>query len=320
MSKVAEGYELRVVLRARLAERGARLRPDDLMAEAGRKVLLKEFRKVLANEAGSRSGADIEDVHRMRVAMRKSRSALRLLRGFYRPGVTRRHGRALRRTMRALGPVRDLDVLIENLGRFAMPEQKMRERGLAALEWRRTVARREMLTELDSGAWERFLLAYTDFLTTPGAGALPRERYEPQRVAQLLPLLVHEALAQVRAYGPSPAEGDSETLHDLRIACKRLRYTLTLFSALAGPELGAYIAALKQLQDVLGRINDIAVAEATLPGMLPGLDEASGGLLRRYQEAMAEERPQLLARLPAVWEHFNSRAVQGELAMALLAL
>lgn len=316
------GHGLRIALKTRLADSAAELQPGDLLAEAGRKVLLQEFRKVLAREAGSRSGADIEHVHQMRVAIRKSRSALRLVRAGYRPGALRPYGRALRRTMRVLGPVRDLDVLIEGLEGFDTPKKKVRAQGIAALDWQRTVARGELLRVLDSEPWERFLRAYTDFLTTPGAGALaaPHDKIVPQQVAHILPPLTHRHLAQVRAYGPCLADADSETLHDLRIDCKRLRYVVTLFSALLGPELKEYIAALKQLQDLLGRLNDMVVAQALLARLMPELDEATNALLHSYLEAMADERPQALAQLPAVWEHFNSRAVQRELALALLAL
>ena len=109
------GQELRRKLDERLTASVGTLQPDEPVGEAGRKVLLEEFRNVLAREEGSRSGADIEDLHQLRVAMRKSRSVMRLLRPWYRTRVIQRYNESLRNVMRASGPVRDLDVLREDL-------------------------------------------------------------------------------------------------------------------------------------------------------------------------------------------------------------
>src|SRR5688572_21869623 len=86
--------------------------PQDTMAEAGRKVLLADFIKMLKHEAGARTGEDIEDVHDMRVATRRMRSALRLFESYFKPKWVDAYSRRLRKIARALGVVRDLDVLI----------------------------------------------------------------------------------------------------------------------------------------------------------------------------------------------------------------
>ena len=316
------GQEQRSALDLCLSACDTDLRPDDLMAEAGRKVLLEEFRHVLAHEAGSRNGTDIEDLHQLRVAIRKSRSALRLLRPYFRSNAIRGHGQVLRDLMRASGPVRDLDVLLEDLGNRKIAQKTALEQSRATLQRQRTSARGKLLFVLYSDTWEQFLPSYVDFLTMPGAGVtrMRKNRIAPQLVCHVLPPLVYGRLAQVRAYGPAVADADSETLHNLRIDCKRLRYAVALFADLLGPEIRDYIAALKQMQDLLGRMNDIAVAQALLSRLIPGQDKAARAALRGYLEAQAEERTQLLAQLPAVWEHFNSRDVQRELSTALLVL
>jgi len=83
-----------------------------------------------------------------------------------------------------------------------------------------------------------------------------------------LPPLVTDYFARGRellAKNPRPAE-----LHALRLATKRLRYTLELFRPCYGPGLGARIAALRELQNLLGEINDTAAAARTLDGVLNG--------------------------------------------------
>ena len=317
-----QGQEVRVELQRRLEDAACELHAADSMAEAGRKVLLTEFRKVLAHEAGSRSGADIEDLHQLRVAMRKSRSIMRTLRPWYRRRVMRRHARALRAVMRASGPVRDYDVLRESLIEFAPGQPEALARSLAALERQRANARGKLLFALYSDAWERFLPEYTDFLTTPGAGParrLPR-RMKAIQVRHVLPLLVQQHLTGVLAFEPALGDADAETLHALRIECKRLRYTVATFASILGPETGDYIAALKQMQDLLGRLNDIAVAGSLMPGLMPGLDFAACEFLNIYRQALEEEQAQLLENLDGEWQRFVSREVRQQLALAMLAL
>jgi len=74
-----------------------------------------------------------------------------------------------------------------------------------------------------------------------------------------LPTLVTDYFAGVRkllAGDPPPAE-----LHAIRLASKRVRYTLELFRPCYGPGLESRLATLRRLQQVLGEVNDCAAAE-----------------------------------------------------------
>jgi CHAD domain-containing protein len=59
-------------------------------------------------------------------------------------------------------------------------------------------------------------------------------------------------------------------MHALRLATKRLRYTLELFRPCYGPGLGIRIKALREMQQSLGEINDTVAAERTLDAVLNG--------------------------------------------------
>jgi len=74
-------------------------------------------------------------------------------------------------------------------------------------------------------------------------------------------------------------------LHDMRIACKRLRYLLEIFSVAFSEELEPYIDRVKGLQDVLGEIHDRDVQVPALQDHLAWLEQ---------REAEAAQR--LLAR------------------------
>jgi CHAD domain-containing protein len=68
---------------------------------------------------------------------------------------------------------------------------------------------------------------------------------------------------ELLAGNPAPPE-----LHQLRLASKKLRYTLELFKSCYGPGFGERINALKTVQQMLGEINDTVAAERTIGGVL----------------------------------------------------
>src|ERR1035438_84219 len=96
---------------------------------------------------------------------------------------------------------------------------------------------------------------------------------------RVLPLLVTDYFAQVRellAAGPPPAG-----LHPIRLASKRLRYTLELFRPCYGPGLETRLAALRSLQQLLGEVNDSVSAAKLLPKSMRA---------REYVERHGEEK------------------------------
>lgn len=302
------------------------VQPDDSVAEAGRKVLLSEFVRMLQHEAGSRTGEDIEDVHKMRVAIRQMRSALRLLEDYFKPGTLRAYRKDLRKVMRALGAVRDLDVMIRDLSEFEAPADEAQAAALRevieSLDQRRLVARANLLSVLDSKAYRRFVHAFIEFLTTPGAEArsYANGAVVPFQVRHVLPTLIYQHLGAVRAYEPVIEHADGLTLHALRIEFKRLRYVIALFSDVLGKDIEGFINELKQIQDHLGRMNDIHVAHEALTDLMEDLDGDQNAVLWLYLEKLEQEQPALRDKFPAVWQRFNSKTVQRKLASAVAAL
>lgn len=92
---------------------------------------------------------------------------------------------------------------------------------------------------------------------------------------------------ELLASDPTPAE-----LHALRLASKKLRYTLELFKPCYGPGLKQRINALKSLQQMLGEINDTVAAERTIRSVLVGPTAESRRamqFLRQHGKAKAQE-------------------------------
>lgn len=248
------------------------------MAEAARKTIQFHFRQMLKHEAGTRAGEEIEELHDMRVATRRMRAAL----GVFEDDIDREawqpFAKLLRRTGRALGKVRDLDVFREKmqhyLDQLADARQTELEPLLAAWETGHGAAREELLTYLDSEAYARFKVEFGDFLEIPGAGARPHVSKEGEplrhRVLQVLPIILYQGLAEVCAYdeGITGVDAPLTRYHQLRIASKRLRYTLEFFKEVLSPEAEMLITKMKTLQDHLGNLQDAVVACEVLRNFL----------------------------------------------------
>ena len=282
---------------------------DDHVAEAGRKVLRFHLARMLDYEAGTRSGADPEDLHKMRVATRRQRAAWRVFGEAFRPNRTRRFRNGLRETAARLGAVRDLDVQLEAADAYRADLPIPEQRGLEPLlaEWRahRDDARQLLLRELDSDGYRRWVDDYRDFVRTEGALVLPVGPVQPHRVRDTAPSRIWSAYEGVRGYEAVLRWADVETLHDLRIAAKWLRYALEFVREALGPESAPLIARVTALQDHLGLMHDADVTAAMArtflvehAGDLSGLESAAIG---RYLVDREREVARLRRTIGPVW-------------------
>lgn len=307
----------------KLEASAATIAPEDTITESGRKILLAEFTKMLKHEAGSRTGEDVEDVHDMRVATRRMRSLFRLLKPFFKSKDIRPFSRELREIAWALGDVRDLDVMIDDLREYQQGQEEAAQTELAEiialLDRRRAEARGVLVSIFDSKTYRRFLKGYSTFVTTPGkAWKSDDGAVVPHQTRHVLPGLIHERLAAVRAYESVLEDVDDVTLHALRIEFKRLRYTLSLFESVLGSQIDDFIDEIRAVQDALGHLNDVHAARSLLDTTLEGdeLPEAALVYFNHLEARAAAHR----AQFAEAWERFNTRKVQQKLSNAILAL
>lgn len=300
---------------------------EDTIAEAGRKVLLADFVRMLENESGSRTGADVKAVHDMRVATRRMRSALRLLENVYKARAIRSFEQTLKQASAALGKVRDLDVLIESLSQYRADlsgeDQEALLPILEALNKRQAKAVRKLNGFLDGELYAQFVADFTEFARQPGRGVRAVEgTATPYQVRHVLPTLVHDRLANVRAYDNVIENGDVQTLHALRIEFKRLRYVVAFFQDVLGNSGTDYLEALKAIQDHLGALNDAVVVQARLNALLEDSDweHITTEVVGSYISILAARQDSLQQSFADVWTRFNTRSVQRKLSDALLVL
>jgi CHAD domain-containing protein len=291
-------------------------------------VLFMHLARMLSYEAGTRTGVDIEDLHKMRVATRRMRAAWRVFDGAYRPRAQRRHVRELRVVAAALGEVRDMDVQLEGLDTYlgTLPDA-----GAAALEplrgaWRRLreEARQRLLELLDSRAYREFVDDYLDFVETPGADEQPPLPGQPILVRDIAAGRIWQAYERVRAHDTTLAWADVPALHALRIESKRLRYTLEAFREVLPPRVDQLIARVTELQDHLGLLNDADVASQMTRAWLTGNASQVGGATRQAASLFLESREAEVQRLRRTfgrpWRNVNGTTFRHGLALTLSAL
>ena len=296
----------------------------DPMAEAGRKLFAQQLRSMRRHEDGSRSGEDIESVHQMRVAIRRMRTLFGLLGAHYRPKTVAKYGGGLRRIARALGRIRDLDVLILDLQDFQRsqpaPTQAALDEVIGILDARRARYRKQLNKRFDSKSYARFLRQFRRLCRKPGRGARPvPKREDPHQVRHALPLLLHERLAIVRAYDTVLPAAEDTTLHALRVEFKQLRYALEFFLPLLGTTAQSFLVEVKAMQDLLGRINDIAIFSEYVQG-LEGLTPEGAAAIASYSADRDHELIGLREDFYARWQSFNTRARQRQFSDSLLVL
>ena len=290
--------------------------PGMPMAEAGRLMWQRQLLAMLLNEAGARRGEDPEYVHDMRVATRRARAVARLFGPFFRRKALREHLDNLRRTARALGAVRDADVALLKLRKYAQARPAVEQQGLAEIRavWRveRRQACRSLLEWLDSPDYRSFVANFAEFCRTPGLGARTEdsgseEAPAPSHVGHVIPSAILNRFEQVRAFEPlfeSAQPPSVSALHALRIDCKALRYSLEPVEHMLGEEASELIQHLKRLQDLLGDLHD-AVEPAALASY------------RAHQQSILVD---LVAAAPEAWRAFVAPDNRRRLAIAIARL
>jgi CHAD domain-containing protein len=222
-------------------------------------VLVQLAGTLQANVPGTVRDTDTEFLHDLRVAVRRTRSALKLCGDVLTAGTQQRYAGEFKWLGDITTPVRDLEVYLLGYDqsadglRAASPAElapfhahlcRQREAERAALV---RVLRSSRFTGLIQ-AWRSDLAGQAAPRRGPAAGQLAAERI---------------GRAHQRVLGPGARimpGSPPESLHDLRKRCKELRYLLEFFASLHDPAIHRQaVRELKGLQDCLGEYQDCQV-------------------------------------------------------------
>jgi CHAD domain-containing protein len=279
-----------------------KLAPQMPAAVAMAAVLTALFDTLEANVNGTVRDLDTEFLHDLRIAVRRTRSALKLTGEVLPGGMASRFGAEFKWLGDLTTPTRDLDVYL--LGYSGMAD------GLIAatadelrpfhdhLQRSRAAEQRRLVRGLRSARFARLIREWREALAATAAG-----RSRPT-IARLAAARITRAHRRVIRDGSaiSPAS-PAESLHDLRKRCKELRYLLEFFASLYDPgEHWQAVRELKALQDCLGEFQDTQVQQeeirafaaqmmeerAAPAATLLAMGEIAAGLAARQRQARIE--------------------------------
>ncbi len=111
--------------------------------------------------------------------------------------------------------------------------------------------------------------------------------------------IVRVRLAELCDFMPRAANVEEvETLHDMRIAAKRLRYILEIAHPCFGDYARAAVKQVKDVQDILGEIHDCDVQIEEIQELASRLSGEDAAILAGTVDSAGELTPKALRRAP----------------------
>jgi CHAD domain-containing protein len=252
------------------------------LGDAASEAIEKYFRKTVEHEAEVLKDKDPEELHQMRVGLRRLRSAVTGFAPVLNLPKEASEGK-IGKVGRILGTLRDLDVMLESLQNTYYPnlpadEQKVLDKALLYLLKQRHRALKGVREVLEHKSYQSLKQSIENWLDHPQYRAI-----EHLSIAEVLPDLLlpqvsefflHSAWllgteyedGKVKVADDLNAEAveqklaaEGTILHDLRKQAKRVRYLMNLFGDFYGESYEVYVEDVKAVQECLGDIQDSEV-------------------------------------------------------------
>jgi len=231
------------------------------MAGALYEILHANFVVMRKNEDGIVKDIDIEFLHDFRIAGRRMRSALSLIKGVIKSEKAKTLKDSLKQLGAYTGPLRDLDVYLLKYDAYArlLPatwNQQELTRFFRGLKAARTRALTRLQKFLKSNEYQTIFDLWGAVFNT-----FDKHLKNDPPLRPKVSKLIHEQFERLLHDGSAlDASSKDEAFHELRIDAKKLRYLLEFFQSLyARADVEAAIKQLKFLQDNLGAFNDLSV-------------------------------------------------------------
>ena len=227
-------------------------------------ALLGYLEVIESTVEGIVADVDTEFLHDFRVAVRRTRSVLKLLGGVLPEGLAKRVGAEFRWLGDVTTPTRDLDVYL--LGLDDLASSLSRPHDLDAfgrhLASRRKAEQRTLVRALRS---RRFVELCAGWRSELG-DLIAAPAHQSRTAGQLADHQLHRTYRKVAGLARAiTATSPPEQVHALRKTCKEMRYVLDVFRPLCDPKAYSRVLAdFKGLQDVLGEFQDGEVQATAL--------------------------------------------------------
>jgi len=240
--------------------------------DAFRVTVLECLAHVVSNVGAVTRSRDVEGLHQLRVGLRRLAVAFSSFGEEFLTPTLRELQERTKTFSSAIAPTRDLDVFAEEL--LGPPEAAAGDDAFGLLRERLDRARAEAWDRtVDHVASVEFAILLDDVALAAqsrswaSAGAIDlRSRIAVRApVKSVAPRMLDEYLIKARKRGRRVDDLDPRACHRLRISLKKMRYAAEFYGPLyKKKKVKTYIAAIKELQELLGALNDVAQVRATL--------------------------------------------------------
>jgi inorganic triphosphatase YgiF len=278
-TKAERGYEL-VQDRVYEAEKAAEvdIPPKTETGEAFRTIARSCLRQIMANEPSMCAG-QAESLHQMRIGLRRLRAAIAVFADLVDDDNVGKIKAELKWITKELGPARDLDVFGAEVLRPLIAERPG-DPAIAAshreFEQKRMVAYARAAAAARSLRFRTAVLDLAEWIET---GPWAADDRKDRKALRTRPVGEHaeNKLARLRKRiknkGADLRHRGVRGRHRLRIRAKRLRYATEFFArtfpgGASAKRRTESLSALKDLQDALGGLNDLATRHTMIAGIL----------------------------------------------------
>jgi CHAD domain-containing protein len=229
---------------------------------------------------------DPESIHDVRVAIRRFTQAVAVFKPCFPGKEMRKIRRRLKKVMAVAGEVRNYDVALKLTGKSNVPELAQIQ---SKLRSRRKESVRVLVSELKSWTERQMSLKWRAALEA--ANSRNEESFGRAAIEGTARRTLRRMMKDLFQHGNEAAgsKASPDDLHVFRIAAKKFRYSLELFTPLYGPSLNRGLARMKLAQTLLGDINDCETV-AKLVSQLEGGDKLASRLRKRQRRRTEEFR------------------------------
>ncbi|HLY95600.1 MAG TPA: CHAD domain-containing protein, partial [Sideroxyarcus sp.] len=302
-SKAEYGYLLYSAAKPSVSKgRFPALKKSQSIASALQSLIGACLAHVQSNVPGALLKVDEEYLHQVRVGLRRLRVVLAVAQRFHADAELTALREQVARLCVELGRSRDWDVFVtQTLAPICtrLPEHAGLRDVLNVSERARKKQHAGMESSLASQDFQRLLLRFGAWMHGDqwGESVASLEQFAAQ--------VLEKRSSQALKHGKELAGEDAAQLHLLRIACKKLRYSTEMFGSLFNETRAKdYVATLSELQEILGTLNDIAVAHRLLDELDNPARHDTLALIRGWMEHDYTER---VAELGKAWKRFAAQ-------------
>lgn len=294
--------------------------PESSSIEASRLILSHLLNIMKLNENGIISDLDIEFLHDFRVAIRRSRSFLSIVKHVIPESASTELKDLYKGIANSTNNLRDLDVLISDHDSYQAALPAELGAGLNVLfkhiKSERSIEQKKVSKYLLSDQYQ-YQIKWIESLINEDNDRGHKSEETVENLSSTLILKKYKSLN--KAVIKTDSKSTDEDLHMLRIEFKKFRYLIEFFSSIyPAKEVSLIIKKLKNIQDELGRHNDLSFQHSLFIDMLNIFIEkgdvtaaaAIGGIISIIDIKQRESRLKIIDTVSAASDESIASAIE----------